>query len=145
MDGRPPIIDFFDKSECLETLIFHGARLDLLDASGKRLYHHACIQNESEALETLLRLSPESHLVTVKDHNGNTALFESLRHGSLESAMVLLELIDVGDVVGQVRWSEFHYAARLGNVDVLEAMLRHPSFVKGMRTIDGSDGGYGGG
>ncbi|KAL2050647.1 hypothetical protein ABVK25_009156 [Lepraria finkii] len=59
--------------------------------------------------------------------------------------MVLLELIDVGDVVGQVRWSEFHYAARLGNVDVLEAMLRHPSFVKGMRTIDGSDGGYGGG
>ena len=137
MDGRPPIFDFLDYSECLETLITHGARLDLLDTSGKSLYHHACIQNESAGLKQLLPLSPESHLVTVKDHGGNTALIESLRHGSVESAMVLLKLDDVGDVVGQGGWSTVHYAARLGDVYVLEAVLRHPNFVKGMRTIDG--------
>ena len=137
MDGRRLIFDFLDDSECLETLITHRARLDLLDTSGKSLYHHACIQNESAGLKPLLRLSPESHLVTVKDHDGNTALIESLRHGIVESAMVLLKLDDVGDVVDQGGWSTVHYAARLGNVDVLEAVLRHPNFVKGMRTIDG--------
>ena len=137
MDGWPPIFDFLDDSECLETLITHVARLDLLDTSGKSLYHHACIQNESAGLKQLLRLSPESHLVTVKDHGGNIALIESLRQRSVESAMVLLKLDDVGDVVGQGGWSTVHYGARLGIVDVLEAVLRHPNFVKGIRTIDG--------
>ena len=109
----------------------------MLDTSGKSLYHHACVQNESAGLKQLLRLSPESHPVKVKDHDWNTALIESLRHGSVESAMVLLKHDDVGDVVGQGGWSTNRYAARLGSVDVLEAVLRHPNFVKGMRTIDG--------
>lgn len=137
VDGRPPIFDFLDDPECMDLLINHGARLDLLDTSGKSMYHHACIQDESDALKTLLHLSPDSHIITVKDHDGNTPLIHALRHGSVDSAMTLLELDDVGDIVGQDGWTATHHAAKLGNADVLEAVLKHPSFVKGMKTIDG--------
>lgn len=138
VDGRTPIFDFLDDPECMELLISHGARLDLLDTSGKSVFHHACIQNENAALSTLLRLSPDSHImVTVKDHDGNSPLIQALRHGSVDSATTVLELDDVGDIVGQDGWTAAHHAAKLGNADVLEAVLNHPSFVKGMKTIDG--------
>lgn len=138
VDGRPPIFEFLDDPECMKLLIHSGARLDLLDNSGKSVFHHACIQDESDALRVLLRLSPpDSIIVTVKDHDGNSALNQALRHGSVECAMLLLELDDVGDVVGQDGWAAVHHAAKLGNADVLEAVLKHSSFVKGMKTIDG--------
>lgn len=136
MDGRPPIFDFLDDPECMELLINHGARLDVLDSSGKSAFHHACIQDESEALELLLRLPTGSIMLTVKDHDGNSALIMALRHGSVDCAMTILALDDVGDVIGQNGWTAAHYAAKLGHVDVLEATLKHPSFVKGMKTID---------
>ena len=138
VDGRPPIFDFLDDPVCIQALIDYGARLDLLDKSGKSAFHHACIQNESGALGMLLRLSPPgSVMVTVKDHDGNTALIQALRHGSIECAMALLELADVGDIVGQDGWALVHHATKLGDVGVLGAVLRHPSFGKGMKTIDG--------
>ena len=137
MDGRPPIFDFLDDPKCVELLVNHGANFDLLDASGKSLFHHACIQDESETLKTLLRLCPNPAMVTVKDHDGNSALIQALRNGSLDSAMILLELDDVGDIVGQDGWATVHYAAKLGDSDVLEAVLTHSSFVKGMKTING--------
>ena len=137
VDGRPPIFDFLDCTQCLEILIKHKARLDLLDASGKSVFHHACIQDESEALRLLLRLNPDLVIVTVKDHDGNSAFIQALCHGSLDCAMILLELDDVGDVVGQGGWTAAHYAAKLGDVELLEAVLKHPSFVRGMKTIDG--------
>ena len=137
-DGRPPVFDFLDDPECMETLINAGSRLDLLDTSGKSVFHHACIQNENESLKLLLRLSPpNSVMVTVKDHDGNSALIQALIHGSAQSAMTLLELDDVGDIVGQDGWAAVHHAAKLGNADVMQAVLRHSSFVKGMKTIDG--------
>lgn len=150
IDGRPPIFDFLDDPTCLETLITHGAQLDLLDTSGKNIFHHACIQNETASLKTLLRLSaPENfrkylHLITVKDHDGNTPLLVALRHGSLESTRIILALeddngddVDIGDMVGQDGWTAAHHAARLGNAHVLEAVLTHQSFVRGMKTLDG--------
>jgi len=138
VDGRPPIFDFLDDPVCIHALMQHGARLDLLDSSGKSAFHHTCMQDESDALRTLLRLSPPgSVIVTVKDHDGNTALTQALRHGSIDCAMVLLELDHIGDVVGQDGWALVHHAAKLGDVDVLGAVLRHPSFAKGMKTIDG--------
>lgn len=138
VDGRPPIFDFPDDPECMEVLINTGARLDLLDTLGKSMFHHACIQDESESLKLLLRLSPpNSVMVTVKDHDGNSALVQALLHGSVESALILLELDNVGDMVGQAGWAAVHHAAKLGNADVLEAVLKHPNFVKGMKTIDG--------
>ena len=138
VDGRQPIFDFLDDPECMEVLIDAGARLDLLDKSGKSVFHHACIQGEDESLRLLLRLSlPHSVMVTVKDHNGNSALSKALHHGSVESAMTLLKLDNVGDTVGQDGWTAVHHAAKMGNTDVLEAVLKHPSFVKGRETIDG--------
>lgn len=137
VDGRPPIFEFLDDPECLELLINHGARLDLLDSSGKSLFHHACIQDESEALKTLLRLSPDSVMVTVKDHDGNSPLIQALCHGSVDAAMTLLELDNVGDIIGHGGWTAVHYAAKIGDANVLEAVLKHSSFVKGKKTIDG--------
>ncbi|CAF9912195.1 MAG: hypothetical protein ALECFALPRED_007902 [Alectoria fallacina] len=139
VDGRPPIFDFLDDPKCMEVLINAGARLDLLDTSGKSVFHHACIQEENESLKLLLRLSPpNSVMVTVKDHDGNTALIQAILHGSVESALSLLELDNVGDTVGQDGWAAIHHAAKLGNADVLEAVLKHSSFKKGMKTIDGT-------
>ena len=138
VDGRPPMFDFLDDPKCIEILINAGATLDLLDISGKSTFHHACIQDENESLRLLLRLSsPDSVMVTVKDHEGNSALIQALIHGNAESARILLELDNVGDTVGQDGWAAVHHAAKMGNADVLEAVLRHPSFVRGMRTIDG--------
>lgn len=137
-DGRPPMFDFSDDPKCIEVLINAGARLDLLDTSGKSIFHHACIQDENETLKLLLRLSPpDSVMVTVKDHGGNSALIQALLHGSARCAMTLLEFDKVGDMVGQDGWAAVHHAAKLGNADVLEAVLSHSSFVKGMKTIDG--------
>jgi len=138
VDGRPPIFDFLDDPVCMQILIDRGARLDLLDTSGKSAFHHACIQDENDALKTLLRASPRgSVMVTVKDHDGNTALIQALHHRSIDCAVTLLQLDDVGDVVGQGGWAAVHHAANLGDATVLELVLRHPSFVKGAKTIDG--------
>ena len=137
-DGRPPLFDFLDDSDCVERLINYGAKLDLLDGIGRSVFHHACIQNNEETLKTLLRLSPAgSVLVTIKDHEGNTALILALRHRSRGCALRLLQLDDVGDMVGQDGWSAVHHAAKFGDPDVLEAVLHHQKQVKGMKTIDG--------
>ncbi len=138
VDGRPPMFDFLDDSICMQILLGCGARLDLLDTSGKSAFHHACIQDEPDALNTMLRASsPGSVMVTVKDHDGNTALIQALRHSSIDCAMILLQLDDIGDVVGQDGWAAVHHAANLGDPGALEAVLQHPSFVKGPKTIDG--------
>ena len=116
----------------------HGADLELLDNTGQSVFHHACILEESETLRVLLRLvGQDSVMVTVKDHDGNTALIQALRHRSLRCALMLLERADVGDIVGQDGWASIHYAAKLGDVAILEAVLKHQNFVKGMKTIDG--------
>ncbi|MCJ1280202.1 hypothetical protein MMC21_008029 [Puttea exsequens] len=136
-DGRPPLFDFLDDASCVGTLVNYGASLDLLDGIGRSAFHHACIQNNEETLNTLLRLShPSSVLVTVKDHEGNTALILALKHRSISCALRLLKLDDVGDMVGQDGWAAIHYAAKLGDCEVLEAVLHHRKFVKGMKTID---------
>ena len=135
MDGRPPIFDILDDPECMEILVNSGARLNLADASGKNIFHHASIQNEAEALEMLLRLSPET--ARAKDHDGNSPLIHALRNGSEKCVMALFELDDVGDTVGQDGWAAVHWAVNSGNVDILEPVLMHSSFIKGATTTNG--------
>ncbi|EGE78806.2 ankyrin repeat protein [Blastomyces dermatitidis ATCC 18188] len=137
-DGRPPIFDFLDDLECMKCLIRHGAKLDLLDNSGNNLIHHICIQGESDSLESLLQPPRDKKLIlTGKNYDGNTALIEALRHESIDCAMILLELDDVGDIVGQDGWAAVHYAAKLGDPSLLKAVLKHPTFARGEKTDDG--------
>ena len=85
VDGRPPIFDFLDDPTCIQILVKHGARLDLLDNSGRSAFHHACIQDENHTLKALLNVSPPASIVvTVKDHNGNTVLIQAVNHGSID-------------------------------------------------------------
>lgn len=137
VDGRPPIFEFLDDSEIIETLISHGARLDLSDKLGRNLFHHASIQDESDALKTVLNMGVDLAIATKKDQAGNTPLIEALCHSNTDCAMLLLELENVGDIVGKDGWAAVHYAAKIGDVDLLNAVLEHPSFVKGMKTNDG--------
>ena len=136
-DGRPPLFDFLDDPECIRLLARHGAKLDIVDDSGKNAFHHACIQDEAEALATMLQLADETWLGTARDHDGNTPLLEGLSHSSIDCAMKLLELDDVGEIISKDGWAAVHYAAHIGNADLLETVLKHPSFMKGMKTMDG--------
>ena len=137
-DGRSPLFEFLDSAECVEILIKYGARLDVLDSSGRSVFHHACMQDHNRTLETLLRLCPpESVIPMIKDHDGNTALNLALKNESKACALSLLKMPDVGDMVGQDGWTAVHHAANLGDDEVLQAVLKHGGFRQGLKTIDG--------
>lgn len=135
VDGRPPIFEFLDDTECMEILINIGAALDLIDVTGKNISHHACIQNEADALGMILHSSPDSIIKT--DYDGNTPLLLALKNSSKECAMAILILSNVGAIQGQDGWATIHWAVKWGDVDVVEAVLDHSSFVKGAVTDDG--------
>ena len=135
-DGRPPIFDFLDDQECVEVLVRSGARLDLTDDTGRNVFHRACMQGESEALATLLRITDHAELAITKDDAGNSPLLEALSNSHIECAMMLLELEDVGEIISKDGWAAIHYAARIGDEDLLEVVCKHKSFLKGTKTID---------
>ena len=112
-------------------------RDDLLNNSSQGLFHHACIQDENKVLKVPRHLSLSSEILTVKNYDEISALIEALHEGSVKSAMMLLEYVDVGDIFSQDRWTAAHYAAKFGDADVLEAASRYSSFLKGMKTING--------
>ncbi|RLM00328.1 hypothetical protein CFD26_107883 [Aspergillus turcosus] len=136
-DGRPPLFDLLDDAICVEELIRNGADLNIQDNTGKNVYHHVCVQDESKSLRTVIRRCPGPTMVTQKDHDGNTPLLEALKHGSTRSATILLNYDDVGDVYGGDGWAAVHYATKLGEPRLLEKVLQHLSYRKGMRTRDG--------
>lgn len=137
-DGRPPVFDFLDDAECVEKLLQHGARLDLADNEGRNIFHHACKHGESHALAVLLsKLPNDSSPAAAKCDSGNTPLIEALSNHHVECATALLKLSDVGDLIGNEGWAPVHYAAKIGDVDLLRAVFQHASFNKGMRTMDG--------
>ncbi|KAF2475797.1 ankyrin [Lindgomyces ingoldianus] len=136
-DGRPPIFDFLDDQECIEILLQNGARLDLTDESGKNIIHHACIQDEKESLKLLLCEAGDTNIATANDLSGNSPLIEAFCNSSIECALIMLELDDVGDIISKDGWAAVHYAAKIGDERLLEAVLTHSSFMKGMKTMDG--------
>lgn len=136
-DGRPPIFDYLDDAECVEVLIRHGARLDLRDDLGRTIFHHACIEGENETLSRILGLCDECDVVVARSDNRNTPLMDALSVPNVECAMALLKLDNIGDTVGKDGWAPVHYAAKIGDVDLLEAVLKHSSFRKGVTTLDG--------
>ena len=144
-DGRPPLFDFLDDPECVKALVRHGARLDIADDAGRNIFHHACAHDEAKALAILLQPSSGSNTITEmaisKNHEGNTPLMEALSSSSVDCALLLLsKLDDVGDIISKDGWAAVHYAAKIGDADLLEAVVKHSSFIKAMRTIDGKKG-----
>lgn len=139
-DGRPPIFDFLDDPECITVLVQHGARLDPMDKDGKTVFSHACAHGESETLATLLRLAEqraEWSAVAATDDAGNTPLMEALASSEVECAMMLLKCEDVGEPSREDGWAPVHFAAQLGDVDLLESVFTHQSFERAAKTKDG--------
>lgn len=138
LDGRPPMFDFLDDPECVELLLQHGTRLDLSDNEGRNVFHHVCKQGETQTLAVLLsHATNDFGPVATKSDCGNTPLMEALSSHHMECAMALLKLEDVGDTISNEGWAPVHYAAKIGDIDLLRAVFQHPSFSKGMRTMDG--------
>lgn len=136
-DGRPPIFDFLDDPVCIERLVQSGALVGLIDNGGSSVFHHACMQDEPETLDALLQSTKAGQLLEMKNKNGNTALFEALQHGSIDCAMTLLDLEDIGDGFSGEGWAPVHYAAKLGDIDLLEKVVSHTTFHRGAKTSDG--------
>jgi ankyrin repeat protein len=137
VDGRPPLFDFLDDAECVALLIRSGAKLDLIDGCEKTVFHHACAHGESASLQILLENLDDKTVAATKDLNGNTPLLEALSNSHTDCAKLLLILEDVGDIISTEGWAPVHYAAKIGDCDLLEAVLKHSTFMKGMKTIDG--------
>lgn len=94
-DGRPPLFDYLNDPECVETLIKNGAKIDVTDNDGKNAFHHACVQGEDGTLEVLLKLAGNLDSPITQDNNGNTPLIDALTNSSVECAMMLLKMDDV--------------------------------------------------
>lgn len=136
-NGRSPVFDFLDDSDCVEVLVRHGAKVDITDDSGQNAFHHACIHGEDDSLRVMLKLSDCPGAAVVRDNHGNTPLIEALSNSHVECAMTLLKLNDVGPQIGKDGWAPIHYAAKIGDPKLLETVCRHPSFKKTVKTLDG--------
>lgn len=136
-DGRSPIFDFLDDPGCIERLVQSGALVGLTDSEGSSVFHHACIQDEPETLHVLLHPKRSTSILGMRNKNGNTALFDALQHGSIDCAMALLDLDCIGGGFSGEGWAPVHYAAKLGDINLLEKVVSHSSFHRGVQTKDG--------
>ncbi|KAJ4138774.1 hypothetical protein NW768_002647 [Fusarium equiseti] len=137
LDGRPPIFNFLDDPHYVETLISHGARLDLLDNDGKTVFHHVCEQGRHEVLDTLLQRVRDPSVVDIKDNQGNTPLIGALENGNSTCAIIMMGTSTLNRSISRQGWTPVHYAARFGNVELLEAVFKAPGFKGGAETYDG--------
>lgn len=137
LHGRPPLFDYLNDPKCVETVIRHGARVDVTDNEGKNAFHHACIQGEHGALEVMLQMSDDPDSPVARDNRGNTPLIDALSNSNVDCAIALLQRDDVGPLMGKDGWSPIHYATKIGDPELLHAVCRHRSFKKSAKTLDG--------
>lgn len=137
LHGRPPLFDYLNDPKCVETVIRHGAKVDVTDNDGKNAFHHACIQGERGALEVMLKMTSSPDPPVARDNRGNTPLIDALSNSNVDCAMALLQRDDVGPLMGRDGWSPIHYAAKIGDPELLHAVCRHRSFKKSAKTLDG--------
>ncbi|KAI3318496.1 hypothetical protein HD806DRAFT_511812 [Xylariaceae sp. AK1471] len=113
------------------------ARLNLADISRKFAFHHACIQDETKALRTLLQLTNDVSILPSKDHAENTMIMQSISRSHVDCAQIILQLEDVSDTISEDGWAPIHYTAKSGDPDLIQAVVEHPAFLIGMRTLGG--------
>lgn len=136
-DGRPPLFEFLDDAECVEILVRRGARVDMTDDTGKNAFHHACIQGNDAALRVFSTLSDCPSAAVARNNNGNTPLIEALSNSNICCSLTMLELQDVGPLIGKDGWAPIHYAAKIGDPDLLLQVCQHARFQKSAKTLDG--------
>lgn len=137
LHGRPPLFAYLDDPICVETVIRHGAKVDVADNEGKNAFHHACVQGEHGVLEVMLKLAAYPDPLAAQDNCGNTPLIDALSNSNVSCAMALLRRDDVGPLIGKDGWSPIHYATKIGDPDLLDTVCRHRSFKKSAKTLDG--------
>jgi ankyrin repeat protein len=137
-DGRTPVFEFLDSPACVQLLVKNGADLSISDNTRSTVVHYACIEDEVEALETILELSSDPGAATRINNSGNTPLLEAFSHRGRSCVRYLLERQNSGySVAGKDGWSAIHHAAKWGDADILKAVLTHPQFKRGQKTADG--------
>jgi ankyrin repeat protein len=132
-ESRTPIFDLLDTAQCVELLISRGANVNIRDKNGKSLIHHAAIEDAAGSLRILLTHS-ESSLAIAPDKDGCVPIALAFEYKSSASAKLLVENNAIGDFHGKDGWDLVHHASKWGNADVLEAVLKHPTFLRGART-----------
>ena len=137
-NGRPPLFDYLDDPRCVEALIHHGALVHVSDLDGKNAFHHACTHGEQDTVEMMLKVTNNANHAAAKDNHGNTPLIHALAgsHGAC-AISILRQLDHVGPLIGNDGWSPVHYAAKMGNSELLHAVCQHNSFQKSAKTLDG--------
>ncbi len=136
-NGKSPLLDFLDDCDCVEVLVRHGAKVDISDDFGQNAFHHACTHGEDASLQVMLKLSGCPGAAVMRDNHGNTPLIEALSNSHVECATTLLQLKDVGPQIGKDGWAPIHYAAKIGDPELLKMVCQHPSFKKSAKTLDG--------
>ncbi|KAH7310865.1 ankyrin repeat protein [Stachybotrys elegans] len=132
--GRPPLFDYLNDPICVMTLLRHGANVGLVDSEGRNAFHHACIHGEHDSLEVMMTDSQDP---VTQDNHGNTPLIHALSNFKAECAMVLLRRDDVGPLIGEDGWQPIHYAAKIGDPELLQAVCNHGSFKRSAKSLDG--------
>lgn len=136
--GRTPIFDLLDSPECVTCLLDRGAKADTLDLDGKTLLHHASRENQPDTLQILLAHCP--NLVSAKDKKGRTPLIEAFDCAAPRCVMSLLThhpSASYSPGPDRPDWSLMHYAAHLGDADVLRHVLALPNMDLHARTKHG--------
>ena len=135
-EGRTPIFELLDSPECIELLVRRGADLSIRDKNDKSLLHHAVLEAKADSLRILLAHSP-ARLAIAIDDKCNTPISLAFEYKSAACAKLLIENDAVGGFHGKDGWSLVHHAAKWGDADVLEAVLRHSTFRRGAKTPNG--------
>lgn len=126
-----------DSAAAVEILLRHGANPDFVAPEGEMLFHYACIENNANALRVLLRHPSAAILATKFDRHGATPISGAFHHRSAACAELLITASAIADFNGKNGLFLVHHAAKWGHVGVLEAVLGHPSFERGLKTDRG--------
>lgn len=136
--GKTPIFDILDTPDCVQLLLDRGASTSLLDDKARSVFHHACMENQSESLKILLKApQTETEIVSSPDEDGDVPLAKAFEFKSMECIKVLLEFNAIGDMNEKDGSTLAHRAAKLGDHDVLKCVFEHPTYKKGVKNSKG--------
>lgn len=88
---------------------------------GHTALHFAAALDRADAVKVLLEYLPNA--IDAKDGRGNTPLLVATKHGHLDTIRVLRAADAAPGVTDEQGWTAFFWAAFLGAVDIIKALL----------------------